>query len=111
MKTVYEWIVEDVDIHGDIQDVNHYDRLEDALRHIGDTDPIFHHYELGLVRDTLCEWDGLIDRYWCYFEKNGELPSLMDDAGPCFKKVPEKYKREAKKMKEEVSKVLSRTQR
>jgi len=91
-----EWDCELVDEHGDIQDHNHFDKLVDALayqrEHDGDGGAI----SIVLVRDTVCEFDGLIQRFWAYVE-NGVLPDVMYSADDSETNTPKRYLREAER--------------
>lgn len=77
-KTTYEWVVEYCDENGDIEDLNHFDKIADAVvavlvaRQTGKAD-------LGLVRDTWeTDLEDLDDRQWAYVTDLFKLPELFD---------------------------------
>ena len=94
----YEWDIEDIDEHGDINDHHHRDKLSEffecgfaddfaaALKGLG--------CQLVLVRDTL-DSDGAVDlRSWAYVE-DGKLPVFSHDGcGGRAAKVPQRFHRE-----------------
>ena len=49
-KVNYEWFIEFVDEHGDIQDHHHADKLSDLRKNFTDDDHTYHK-QLVLVRD------------------------------------------------------------
>ena len=83
-KTTYEWAIEYRDEHGDVEELDHFEKTVEALtvfkKEAGPAD-------LVLVRDT---WDivqeNLETRQWAYFE-NGRLPVNFDGGA----KVPERF--------------------
>lgn len=82
-KTIYEWDLETVDGHGDIEDHSHSDLLA----------PLWKWREgknLVLVKDVF--YDGsLEERSWAYV-KDGKLPENFSDAyGRNFGKVPARF--------------------
>ncbi|NVO13876.1 MAG: hypothetical protein HXX10_07555 [Rhodoplanes sp.] len=89
MPTCYEWDIEAVDAHGDIQDHDHSNQLDydsaylrKALARDG--------YHLVLVRDV-CDAGGSVeDRSWAYVDDN-RLPELFDDLQGTGKKVPKRF--------------------
>jgi len=96
METSYEWDVETIDEHGDIQDHDHFDKLKDSY--------FFHDeinertLELVLVRDT---WNamGQSVRTWAYMV-NKKMPEFFQDAYQNnATKVPQRYLNEFQKWK------------
>jgi len=89
---IYEWDVETVDEHGDIEDHNHSDEInrhcvDAAIDETGRT-------RLVLVRDEFNKDDELIDRQWAYVV-DGTLPEYFEDAYQRpMSKVPQRYHRE-----------------
>lgn len=74
----YEWVIEEVDEHGDIQSVNHADTFHKAIQVAAATQvPEGWHVDVGLVRDRWTEEDGVEDRQWAYLE-DGKLPQEFD---------------------------------
>lgn len=94
MKIAYEWVIETVNEHGDIGDVNHADTFAGARRMAAavaaDLAP-GERVEVGLVRDSGDEVDGLQDRQWAYLE-DGLLPERFDGGA----KVPARFHKEVK---------------
>ena len=94
-SVAYEWKLEYVDQHDDIQDYIHGDHLEEI---IGD----YHNGSIVssgevckpricLVRDQGNDDDGLTDRSHAYFGEN-LIPVEFEE---CGRKIPKKYQREA----------------
>ena len=83
----YEWVVEWMDEHGDILDLDHTDKLsgfpEDHLdvRYEGGSTA------LALQRRAGCEAGGLDELGYAYV-KDGVLPDEFD----CFHKVPQRFR-------------------
>lgn len=87
-RVTYEWVVEEVDEHGDIQDTDCWDTAADALRAMQHSPEDGLHYEWGLVRDT---WDAadpcdLVLRQWAYVTDDS-LPHTMDEGAT----VPKRF--------------------
>lgn len=88
----YEWVVEWMDEHGDIQDLDHGNKLSDfpddhfEVRYEGGSTAV------ALQRRAGCEADGLDELGYAYV-KNGELPDEFD----CFHKVPQRFKDQLRK--------------
>lgn len=81
----YEWLVEEVDEHGDIIDTYTWDTASamfDAMRESIAAGLCYH---FGIVRDTVRDDGELIDRQWAYAE-NGKLPDEFDGGA----KVPKR---------------------
>jgi hypothetical protein len=81
-KTIYEWVIEEIDESGDIEDCNYYDRLEDV--------EFPTKYNFGLCKRIL-EFDGYdyddeIDKTYGYIV-DGKLPSHFDDGS----RIPQIY--------------------
>lgn len=90
MQTLYEWDYETVDVHGDVQDHNHADKLS-MFTDSDKTD------SLVLIRNSGNEAEGLTERYWAYV-KNGKLPEYFQDSNEnniC--KVPARFHAELAK--------------
>jgi len=94
----YEWDIEEIDEHGDINDHHHRDKLSEFFE-LGFADDFAaalkgEGYQLVLVRDTL-DSDGAVDlRSWAYVE-DGKLPVFSGDGfGRCAAKVPQRFHRE-----------------
>ncbi len=93
-KVSYEWDIETVDAHGDIQDHHHADKLIELTRLWNDGPDVETTRRIVLVRDVICEIDGLIDRTWAYVE-DGVLPEYFADSlGEEATKVPKRLHRE-----------------
>lgn len=89
----YEWDLETVDKHGDIQDHWHADKVSDLMNEPEPDDG--EHYDLVLIREIGNEEDGVISRSWAYVEA-GQLPEEFDSGH----KVPSRFQRELTKAKE-----------
>jgi hypothetical protein len=93
-NTTYEWDIESVDEHGDIQGHHFFDKCPGIPADDYDDDGLTP--ALVLVRDT---WDegGLTDRYWAYVA-DGKLPEYFLDAynneGP---RVPKRFHAELRR--------------
>jgi hypothetical protein len=77
MAVQYEWIVEQLDEHGDIYDTSAFDTARAALQYMRRNrleDGGAYHY--GLCRDSPYPRSS---RSWAYVE-NGELPACFTDA-------------------------------
>jgi hypothetical protein len=89
MGVYYEWDIEEVDEHGDIQDHDFRDRLKD----FGVTPTIGERYHLVLVRNTGDEYEGVVYREWAYAIKSGDrwvLPEWFDGGA----RVPKRFHEE-----------------
>lgn len=93
-KTFYEWDIETLDEHGDIEDHNHSDKCPGF--------PSDENKILVLIRDTY-EWPvndpkrkcspDLIDRQWAYVE-NRKLPKQFNGGA----KIPIPFREELEKL-------------
>ena len=83
----YEWDIETVDEHGDIQDHHHSDVCFDLIKY-----PLKESERLVLVRDLGNDEDGLQDRQWAYVDHTG-LPEFFDGGA----KVPQRLHKEIKR--------------
>jgi hypothetical protein len=103
MPVNYEWLAEEVDEHGDIYEVHHFDSYAEAKAFVSKEYKV----HVGLVRDVWNDAEGLIDRTWAYIQ-GGKLPEQFSDAfgggfGDEFEpahngpKVPQKYHKEVEK--------------
>ena len=94
---IYEWLIEQVDEHGDIQDVDHRDTAAEmfAAMRRNEPDPGMH-YEFGLVRDQYHHDDPgeLVLRQWAYVE-GGVLPAEMDEGAKVPKRLADEFARAA----------------
>lgn len=93
-KTRYEWDFERFEpVGGDVLDHDHRDRLRDfgRLPEKGE--------RIVLVRDVICEFDGVIDRGWAYVE-DGRLPEYFMGSDEEVR-VPKKYHRELERWAEQ----------
>ena len=100
-KVNYEWCIEFVDEHGDIQDHHHADKLSDLRKNFTDDDHTYHK-QLVLVRDIWGVevyaddrefWDNLEGRSWAYpvlADMDWIMPAETDD-GNC---VPKRFIKE-----------------
>ena len=77
-STVYEWVIEEIDADGNIEDVDHRDTRAEAEASVKGLPG---RYDIGLTRDVFCEFDGLIDRTWAYVQADGTLPAYFSDSG------------------------------
>jgi len=76
----YEWDIESVDEHGDIQDHNFRDKLSEFEGKLRSEIPLAKHEKLVLVRDELDIDGGTIGRSWAYVE-NGQIEESFKDSG------------------------------
>ena len=113
METIYEWDIETVDEHGDIQDHHHHDTLFSlltTLRRWESTDG--ERYEVVLVRDVGSDAKGIVDRQWRYpFDLSSRLPNegyKFDDLDGGGVRVPKKYVAEFAKYASELRQLLSK---
>jgi hypothetical protein len=74
----FEWLVEEIDEHGDIIEVHHLDSYAEARASAALVEG--YTTAIGLVRDRGNELDGLLDRQWAYIE-DGKLPERFSDSG------------------------------
>jgi hypothetical protein len=79
MSVSYEWIVEVIDDHGDIDDVRHHDSAIDMLADVASEHASGRTVNYGIVRDAFSGM-GIGCRSWAYV-KDGKLPSMTVDAG------------------------------
>lgn len=94
---LYEWVIEAVDEHGDIQDVDHADTFAEALRAAA-TMKHAHgmEVEIALVRER---WDGpkdsenLENRQWAYLGQGDVLPAKFDGGAA----VPPRFRTEVER--------------
>lgn len=86
--TQYEWTIEAVNKDGDIEDVDHADSKDDALKLAKATKA--HSVNVCLVRDS---GPRLETRMWAYL-KNGVLPATFSDSEGCDTgvKVPKRFR-------------------
>lgn len=80
----YEWVLETLDEHGDIQDVTHYDTLLELF-----SQPKPNRADVGLVRSEGSEANGIENRQWAYLE-DGKLPNKFDGGAA----IPERFRNE-----------------
>jgi hypothetical protein len=76
LKIQYEWAIEHVDTHGDIQEVYHVDKLSELNRRNWDwSEPIAGcvKVDIALTRNEYTESDGLEDREYFYPDADGKL--------------------------------------
>ena len=93
VELFYEWAIEQVDEHGDINSVDHADTYAQAVERMKDAPDAGHHYELALTRCEGNDADGLKDRVYAYMV-DGKLPECFEDSG--FK-VPQRFHKEVTK--------------
>jgi hypothetical protein len=88
MSVVYEWTVEGIDEHGDIIEVEHVERFEDAQALAMELD--YPTTRVCLVRDS---GPRLEERLWAYIE-NGVVPETFSDSAgeDTGVKVPKKFR-------------------
>jgi hypothetical protein len=89
-KVDWEWVVEHVDEHGDIQDCEYWDKLDDAKRDAasGPRDGCVK-VDMGLSCSIWYD-DGFMERGYAYIE-NGTLPeNATDSHGRYVRKVPKR---------------------
>lgn len=93
MSVSYEWVLEELDDHGDIQSVDHYSGLKDLLHAAEHLRKGGHKWRCGLVRDRF-DTSGYLNRSWAYVE-NGRLPTHLtfSDDGVDIA-VPKRYSKE-----------------
>lgn len=87
-QTYYEWAIENIDTHDDIQDVWHAETYAEAIRMAGwDLDE-------GIVKRDVCLVynlgntidESVIERSWAYVE-DGRLPETFENG----RSVPKRY--------------------
>ena len=85
LQTTYEWVIEDLDEYGDIQDTSSWDRLSEIpdLR-LNDTG-----FDIGLMKRIGNEDIGEQYRAYAYI-RNGKLGATFDDNS----EVPDRFHRE-----------------
>ena len=88
-KVSYEWIVETLDEHGDIEDVCQWDNFAEALKAQKGTGG---RSDLVLVRDVWQDDGNLVCREWAYI-KDGKLPEHFG-VGQSGTPVPKRFHRE-----------------
>ena len=86
----YEWIVEEVDKHGDIIEITAWSAPEQMIAAIKQPIADGLHYEFGVVRDSIRDDGELIDRQWAYVE-NGKLPAEFDGGSKVPKKISDAF--------------------
>ena len=86
----YEWCWEYSDEHGDIEDLNHGDTLND----LGAAEDNLYKAELTLIRNVGNDIEGLLDRHG--LPSNGKLPEFFEDG----EKVPKRFQKELDEFKE-----------
>lgn len=93
----YEWDVEVLDEHGDIED-HHF--------HVSAMDMVKEHTEnpqsdMVLVRSVGNNDDGVVDRLWAYV-KDGKLPEYFEDSNrrDTGYRVPKRFHEELRKAQE-----------
>ena len=84
MPTLYEWVVEHIDEHGDIVDVFHGDKLAAVLPWVGEA-PSGCRSDIGLVRDEV-DSRGKLYRSWAYVDADG-LAEEFDNG----RRVPKRF--------------------
>jgi len=94
---LYEWVVEEIDEHSDIVDVNHFDNLKDARQLEAFLQKTGAPVDVGLVRFNFSIDGAHLDKGWAYFT-DGKLPVVFDNG----EKVPKKYIAESVKTPTEV---------
>lgn len=82
-KVSYEWVVEHVDEHGDIQDTHQVDSYSEALME-GKT---YHRKDIALVRDRYNDVVGVIERGYAYVNSKSEISTQFCSG----QKVPQRY--------------------
>jgi len=80
----YEWTAEQIDQHGDIQDSDYQDNLKSL-----DTIARYQFVDIGLVKNTGDEANGITDRTWAYIESETLPTHFMDGS-----KVPQRFHKE-----------------
>ena len=84
----YEWVVEHVDEHGDIQDIDHHDDFISAwmepMKKFGK--------QIALKRDVGNDEDGLILRGYAYVKEGKYIETDFS----CGHKVPMRFQKEVK---------------
>lgn len=81
----YEWSIESLDEHGDIQDSNSYDSYIEATNSAEDSE----HFEIALVRRSVDDFNEGRDDGHAYIT-NGIMPVEFDSGHS----IPEKYRKE-----------------
>lgn len=92
-EIIYEWDIETVDEHGDIQDHDHRDKLSEYHKDDINKDTV-----LVLVRDRGNDEEGVLDRQWAYttiVDGKHTLPTHFEDGRGC--KVPKRFHTELAK--------------
>lgn len=98
-RTNYEWLVEQIDADGDVIDCSHFDTALAAVAWAAGLGAGVR-YDIALVRDVECEFDGVIERVWAYVV-DGKLPEwAVEFDREAFgtegvrRRVPQRYLRE-----------------
>jgi hypothetical protein len=89
MPVAYEWIVEEVDAHGDIIDTSAFPTAAQALGYARHAPGAGWHWEIGLTRNVGDDDVGLQDRQWAYISE-GKLPTHFDGGAS----IPHRFRRE-----------------
>lgn len=87
--TTYEWVVESIDEHGDVQDLDFWDTYAEARRAAAGPGPGIARVEVGLVRSVWRDDGELLRRGYAYLDE-GELPEAFDDGA----RVPQRFRKE-----------------
>ena len=81
----YEWVIEELDEHGDITDCNHWDSLVQSSENRSILSGPF---DIGLVFNKGNNDDGLVEREYVYIDKSTLLLPPEFDNG---RKVPSRF--------------------
>lgn len=94
----YEWVIEYVDKHDDIIDIDHSDDLDYVLKTRAGFVPGngIVRVDLALVRDYGNNEEGLIERGYAYISENGINPHFC-----CWHKVPARFVKQVSRKLEE----------
>lgn len=93
-ETYYEWVIEDLSEHGDIENTQAFDKFYEAFKRRGDR------FALGLTLNVGNQLEGVTFRDWAYIEK-GELPDCFEGGD----KIPERFRKEMSVFSKELNQV------
>lgn len=97
----YEWDVEIVNEHGDIEDHHFQTSARDMLKHFNEQKPGT--AQMVLVWSEGNDHDGVVDRAWAYLTPENALPEYFAKPNsrgvyePIAHRVPKKYNKELRR--------------
>ena len=91
MAVTYEWTVEEVDEHGDIQDVSFWDTPIQCLVHMRFAPSDGRHYEWGIKRQEFNSRSPFDNFTYAYIESHTLPEHFSDTAGNDATRVPARF--------------------